>query len=51
MRREKDLRTLRISKELHIIIKTHCDKNGVKIYKWVEDALAEKLKYEEINNK
>lgn len=51
MREEKNLRTLRIDKSFHDKIKYHCDKLGIKIYKWVEDALKQKLENEKINNR
>jgi predicted HicB family RNase H-like nuclease len=49
MRKEKHLRTLRIDEKLHAVIKAHCEKNGIKIYKWVENTLREKITRENIN--
>ena len=51
MREEKNLRTLRIDKDLHIKMKKMCNNRGIKLYSWVENILRKQLKYEEINNK
>lgn len=40
----KIMKTLKISDELHRDIKIFCDKEGLKLNKWVEKQLKEKIK-------
>jgi len=46
----KNMKTLKISKELHSEIKSFCVDNGLKMNQWVEKQLALKLK-ELLNDK
>lgn len=32
----KEIKNIKISKNVHKVLKTHCDKNGLKIYKFLE---------------
>jgi hypothetical protein len=38
------IKNLKISSETHEVLKKYCDKNGIKIYKFVERLIIEKCK-------
>ena len=38
------IKNLKISKEVHNILKTYCDKNGIKMYRFLEKLILEKCK-------
>lgn len=38
------MKTLKISKELHLAIKKYCSDNGIKLNHWVEKQLSIKIK-------
>ena len=40
----RDIKNIKISKEVHELLKKHCDKKGVKIYKFLEDLIKENCK-------
>lgn len=40
----KEIKNLKISKEVHDILKKYCDKNGIKIYRFLEKLIIEKCK-------
>lgn len=40
----KDIKNIKISSEVHSILKKYCDKKGVKIYKFLENLIREKCK-------
>ena len=40
----KGIKNIKISKESHEILKKYCDKNGMKIYKFLENLIMEKCK-------
>jgi hypothetical protein len=40
---QKDLKTIRIKKEVHDKLKIYCDKNNLKMYKWLESIIIEKI--------
>ena len=37
----KEIKNIKISKESHRILKTYCDKKGMKIYKFIEKMIYE----------
>ena len=37
-----DVKNLKISKEVHDILKKYCDKRGIKIYRFLETLIREK---------
>jgi hypothetical protein len=39
---EKKIKNLKISQESHQVLKTYCDKNGIKMYKFLENLIYEK---------
>ncbi len=40
----KKVKNLKISEEVHEILKTYCDKRGIKIYRFLEKLIVEKSK-------
>jgi hypothetical protein len=40
----REIKNLKISKEVHDILKKYCDKNGIKIYRFLEKLIIEKCK-------
>ena len=40
----KKVKNLKISEEVHDILKTYCDKRGIKIYRFLEKLIIEKCK-------
>lgn len=40
----KDQKNLKISKTTHDILKKHCEKRGLKIYKFIENLIIENCK-------
>lgn len=44
MENKKKIKNLKISLESHEILKKYCDKNGIKIYKFIENLIVEKCK-------
>lgn len=40
----KKIKNLKISVEVHDILKTYCDKHGVKMYRFLEKMIIEKCK-------
>ena len=40
----KDIKNIKISVEIHNILKTYCDKHGIKMYKFLENLIKEKCK-------
>ncbi len=40
----KKIKNLKISLEVHNILKTYCDKNGIKMYRFLERLIIEKCK-------
>jgi hypothetical protein len=44
MENKKKIKNLKISVESHDILKKYCDKKGIKIYKFIENLIAEKCK-------
>jgi hypothetical protein len=40
----KKIKNLKISIEVHDILKSYCDKNGVKMYRFLERMIIEKCK-------
>lgn len=40
----KDIKNLKISVETHSILKTYCDKRGLKMYKFLENLIVETCK-------
>jgi hypothetical protein len=41
---EKKVKTLKISVEVHDILKTYCDKKGIKMYRLLERMIIDKCK-------
>jgi hypothetical protein len=41
---DNEIKNIKISKEVHDILKKYCDKKGVKIYKFIESIILEKCK-------
>jgi len=39
-----EIKNLKISKEVHQVLKTYCDDNGLKMYKFLEKLIMEKCK-------
>lgn len=39
---KKEIKNLKISQETHKVLKTYCDKNGLKMYKFLENLILEK---------
>ena len=40
----KKVKNLKISEEVHEILKNYCDKRGIKIYRFLEKLIVEKCK-------
>jgi hypothetical protein len=40
----KKIKNLKISEEVHEILKSYCDKRGIKIYRFLEKLIIEKCK-------
>ena len=40
----KDIKNIKISVETHNILKSYCDKHGIKMYKFLENLIKEKCK-------
>jgi hypothetical protein len=40
----KKIKNLKISLEVHNILKNYCDKNGIKMYRFLEKLIVEKCK-------
>ena len=38
----KKIKNLKIDSEVHEVLKKHCDKRGIKIYKFLENLILEK---------
>jgi len=38
----KDIKNIKISPEAHRVLKSHCNKKGIKIYKFIENLIYEK---------
>lgn len=43
-KKEKKIKNLKISIEVHDILKKYCDKNGIKMYRFLERLIVEKCK-------
>ncbi len=41
---DKKIKNLKISEEVHEILKQYCDKRGIKIYRFLEKLIIEKCK-------
>jgi len=41
---EKKIKNLKISLEVHNVLKNYCDKNGIKMYRFLERLILEKCK-------
>lgn len=41
---DNEIKNIKISKEVHEILKKYCDKRGIKIYKFLETLILEKCK-------
>lgn len=41
---DKEIKNLKISKDVHDILKKYCDKRGIKIYRFLEKLILEKCK-------
>ena len=41
---DKKIKNLKISVEVHNILKKYCDKNGIKMYRFLEKLIIEKCK-------
>jgi hypothetical protein len=44
MSEKKKIKNLKISVESHNLLKTYCEKKGMKIYKFLENLISEKCK-------
>ena len=42
--KEKKIKNLKISIEVHNVLKSYCDKNGIKMYRFLEKLIVEKCK-------
>ena len=40
----REIKNLKISKDVHDVLKTYCDKNGIKMYRFLEKLIVEKCK-------
>lgn len=40
----KKIKNLKISEEVHELLKKYCDKNGIKMYRFLERLITEKCK-------
>jgi hypothetical protein len=43
-KKEKKIKNLKISIEVHDILKGYCEKNGIKMYRFLERLITEKCK-------
>lgn len=41
---DNEIKNIKISKDVHDILKKYCDKKGIKIYKFLESLILEKCK-------
>lgn len=41
---QNEIKNIKISKEVHSVLKKYCDKKGIKIYKFLEQIILEKCK-------
>ena len=41
---KKEIKNLKISKDVHDVLKKYCDKRGIKMYKFLENLILEKCK-------
>ena len=41
---KKKIKNLKISLEVHNVLKNYCDKNGIKMYRFLEKLILEKCK-------
>ena len=41
---QNEIKNIKISKEVHTVLKKYCDKKGIKIYKFLENLILEKCK-------
>ena len=41
---ENKIKNIKISEDVHKILKKYCDKKGIKIYKFLEQLISEKCK-------
>jgi len=41
---KKKIKNLKISPEVHNLLKTYCDKKGIKMYRFLEKLIVEKCK-------
>jgi hypothetical protein len=41
---EKKIKNLKISIEVHNLLKSYCDKNGIKMYRFLEKLIIDKCK-------
>lgn len=41
---EKKIKNLKISVDVHNVLKTYCDKKGIKMYRFLEKLILEKCK-------
>jgi hypothetical protein len=41
---EKKIKNLKISLEVHNVLKNYCDKNGIKMYRFLERLILERCK-------
>ena len=44
MKEDKKIKNLKISVEVHNLLKTYCDKKGIKMYRFLEKLIIEKCK-------
>ena len=40
----REIKNLKISKHVHDVLKTYCDKQGIKMYRFLEKLILEKCK-------
>jgi hypothetical protein len=43
-KKEKKIKNLKISLEVHNLLKSYCEKNGIKMYRFLERLIVEKCK-------
>lgn len=41
---DNDIKNIKISAQVHKVLKAYCDKKGIKIYKFLEQMILEKCK-------
>jgi hypothetical protein len=44
MQNGREIKNLKISKEVHEVLKTHCEKKGVKMYRFLERLILDACK-------